>query len=341
MKEPKYIKLYACCIPVKGYSRSTICDVQKGQYKLIPNTMFEIITLHNNKTIEEIKKTYTNSYDKIIDEYIEFLLKNELAFLTDEPELFPKIDLNWESTSIISNAIIDIDSISNHDFHVVFSSLDDLNCKAVQLRFFSVISIIELEKILEHSKTGKLRTIELLLSYNDSIDSSEIEKMCKKYQRISEVVIHSSPFNSTANILENIGGVFLTFLSEKILANSHCGQIHPSNFNTNIQMFTESQKHNTCLNGKISIDINGDIKNCPSMSKTYGKLDNIKLKDVVEKPEFKDLWFINKEQVEVCKDCEFRHICTDCRAYIQDADNIYSKPIKCGYNPYINKWEDS
>ncbi|MDR2057516.1 MAG: hypothetical protein LBP83_04405, partial [Dysgonamonadaceae bacterium] len=39
-----------------------------------------------------------------------------------------------------------------------------------------------------------------------------------------------------------------------------------------------------------------------------------------------------------CKDCEFRYICTDCRAYLQDSNDIYSQPAKCNYNPYIAKW---
>jgi len=42
----------------------------------------------------------------------------------------------------------------------------------------------------------------------------------------------------------------------------------------------------------------------------------------------------------VCQDCEFRHICTDCRAFIKDSNNIYSQPAKCGYNPYIAKWQN-
>ncbi len=37
---------------------------------------------------------------------------------------------------------------------------------------------------------------------------------------------------------------------------------------------------------------------------------------------------------------EFRYICTDCRAYTENPEDIYSKPLKCGYNSYTNKWEE-
>ncbi|HLT42986.1 MAG TPA: hypothetical protein VKZ95_09805, partial [Sphingobacteriaceae bacterium] len=43
--------------------------------------------------------------------------------------------------------------------------------------------------------------------------------------------------------------------------------------------------------------------------------------------------------VDVCKDCEFRYICQDCRAYLKNSDDLYSKPLKCTYNPYEGVWE--
>jgi hypothetical protein len=57
-------------------------------------------------------------------------------------------------------------------------------------------------------------------------------------------------------------------------------------------------------------------------------------KEALEKPGFK------KDQIEVCKDCEFRYICTGCRAYLEDPEDIHSKPLKCGYNPYTCEWEE-
>ena len=32
-------------------------------------------------------------------------------------------------------------------------------------------------------------------------------------------------------------------------------------------------------------------------------------------------------------------MCTDCRVFIKDPENIYSQPAKCTYNPYIAKWQ--
>jgi SPASM domain peptide maturase of grasp-with-spasm system len=130
----------------------------------------------------------------------------------------------------------------------------------------------------------------------------------------------------------------ILLLKEDIISEKMCGNISTSYFSINLETFTEAQKHNTCLNRKISIDVNGEIKNCPSMTKSYGNIKDTTLVQALEKEGFKDVWYIHKDQIEVCKDCEFRYICTDCRAYIQDPNNIYSKPAKCSYNPYTATW---
>lgn len=70
----KYFKLFANCIPVRGYSNSIICDLQKGKYIPIPNELYDILLLCNsNLNISEIKKKYPKKDDKI---GIELFLKN-------------------------------------------------------------------------------------------------------------------------------------------------------------------------------------------------------------------------------------------------------------------------
>ncbi len=75
------------------------------------------------------------------------------------------------------------------------------------------------------------------------------------------------------------------------------------------------------------------------MQKSYGNITNTNIEDIIKLKEFKYLWSISKAQIDVCKDCEYRFMCTDCRAYIKNSNDLYSQPLKCNYNPYIAKWE--
>jgi SPASM domain peptide maturase of grasp-with-spasm system len=74
------------------------------------------------------------------------------------------------------------------------------------------------------------------------------------------------------------------------------------------------------------------------MNDSFGNIKDTTLEEALNHSDFKKYWNINKDQITTCKDCEFRHICTDCRAYIEEPDDQYSKPLKCGYNPYTNEW---
>ena len=73
------------------------------------------------------------------------------------------------------------------------------------------------------------------------------------------------------------------------------------------------------------------------MDKSFGNIRTDKLIDILNIKAFKKVWNINKDKIEVCRDCEFRYICTDCRAIRENKSDIYSKPLNCSYNPYTNE----
>ena len=76
------------------------------------------------------------------------------------------------------------------------------------------------------------------------------------------------------------------------------------------------------------------------MTRSFGNIRDTSLSEALAHPDFKKYWNIKKDDITKCKDCEFRYICTDCRAYIDDSEDIYSAPLKCGYDPYTGVWED-
>lgn len=48
---------------------------------------------------------------------------------------------------------------------------------------------------------------------------------------------------------------------------------------------------------------------------------------------------LNKDKIEICKDCEFRYTCFDCRPNTLNGE-FFEKPWYCTYNPYTGKWAD-
>ena len=328
--------LFACCIPVRGARRSVICDLQRQSWHFIPNGLYEILTERRGMTEARIKDFYGHEYDREIDGYFAFLSRHELGFFTAEPERFPPLALDFQTPSRITNAIVDVDAASEHDYAAIFRQLDDLGCRAVEVRCFSPLRLAEIGALLAPARTGRLRSIDLVVAHAAELDGPELAELVAADTRLNSVTIHSAP----APREETMGrAVQVSWLVQAIDSPSCCGQVHPRLFTTNIDSFSEARRFNSCLNRKVAVDARGEIRNCPSLPRSYGNVRDTSLHAAVAQRDFAALWAINKDQIEVCKDCEFRYVCTDCRAYLTDAEDRYSKPAKCGYNPYTAEWD--
>lgn len=331
------LKLFNDCIPVKGASRGTICDIQRNELKFVPNSLCDMLIKHDGKSLDELIEIYGAENKETIQEYIDFLIENDFAFWCKNPEFFPPLNLEWNTPSIITNGIIDVDKNSSFDFKNIFEQYNELGCEYIQIRFFNKVDLLSIQKKLRYTALSRIRSIELLIPFSNKNKSKDYNALINSCPRINRIIVHSSP--KTDQILtypvDSLADVIL--IPDKINSHLHCGVISPGFFEVNREMYRESIHHNSCLNRKISIDINGNIKNCPSLSKSYGNINSTTLKEALLNEGFKSYWSVNKDQIDTCKDCEFRYVCTDCRAFL---DSPYSKPKKCNYNPYSMKWEN-
>ncbi|MBS1775206.1 MAG: grasp-with-spasm system SPASM domain peptide maturase [Bacteroidetes bacterium] len=245
---------------------------------------------------------------------------------------------NWDTPAIITNAIIEFDT-KNISVNMLSVNLLIKSCltRHIEFRFLNKIDTVSITHIL-----GEINQLELfsycLVFCNGVEDVESFLMQLQSHYKMFRTIVYNA--NSEQVIETGKGGWGNIFLLKESFTVTGCGQISPIYFCNNIEHITESQQHNTCLNRKIAIDAEGNIKNCPSMTKSYGNIKDTKLIEVVNNPEFQKLWYIHKDKISVCRDCEFRHICTDCRAYLENPEDIYSKPLKCGYNPYTGEWEE-
>ncbi|QXU43164.1 grasp-with-spasm system SPASM domain peptide maturase [Pedobacter sp. D749] len=336
----KYLILYSTCTVVKGFLRSAIYDLEKQEFHYIPNGFGELITVFKTKCYDEVLMDFSKDEKAIILEYKDFIISNDLGFFTEHPELFPDLELSYEPTTYITNAILDRNQFSNYNLFNVITELDALSCQDLQLRFYSIIDIEELEDILKHIHLTEMKSVEVYLKYN-SEKTKDLTKLINRWPKIKLLLVHSSPSNKVVHINKNNfytsnQGNFM-YTSENIESEQHCGMILKSYFSIGIETYSESLLFNSCLNKKISLDVLGNIKNCPTLQASYGKAGETPLIEVLNNDEFLSYSQIKKDQISICQDCEHRHICTDCRAFVSD---IFAKPAKCSYDPYTAKWND-
>ena len=99
----------------------------------------------------------------------------------------------------------------------------------------------------------------------------------------------------------------------------------------------------TCWNGKVAITPSGDVIPCVfARDLVVGNVLESSLKAILDSRKLKDLWHITLDDVEVCKDCEYRYACFDCRALPYTiSENLLAKVHGCTYNPYTGEWKKS
>ena len=327
-----YFKLFPNCVITKGYEKSIIVDLQRFSYTIIENELVALLIHLKSICIESFQK---NNEKEIFELFINLLydLKvKELGFFTNIPNQFPELKLEWDAPSEITNAVIELNNKNCNILPKILIQLNLLRCRDIQIRFDDKLDLIKFSNFLNVIENSQIKNIEIICKYNSELRQKDLLIFLNNNYRIVKMLLFSSPEN------KKISHLFYTTLNLAEL--TFCGETSKDTFTPNISFYTESNNFNSCLNRKISINAAGDIKNCLFCSESYGNIQEINLKEAIEKSGFRGSWTITKDQIDVCMDCEFRYICTDCRCFIKNEEDIYSQPSKCNYNPYIAKWRD-
>jgi SPASM domain peptide maturase of grasp-with-spasm system len=326
----RYFSVFASCLPVRGANRSVIMDIQRGSYIYIPNSLHDFLPHFKERKLSDLLNEFKDDAETI-ENYVEYLLSYEVGFFTDNPEHFPAIDMEFNHPMEILDAIIEL-SHENIDYlETVFKELSLLGCQNLELRSFDALSLIQLGYVITLSKNTRLRNIAIITKYNYEISKTDWTKLITDNEVISHLIIHSSARDKETEVKG------FQYVERQINNSNSCG-CNINSFSTiNLMFTTESMHFNNCLHRKVSIDLQGNIVNCLNLkSDIQGNIKTHTLSEIIRRHEFQKLWGINKDRINTCRDCEYRYMCSDCRAHIND---VYDKPKHCNYNPYSNTYE--
>lgn len=336
-----FLIIFEHCIPVKGSKYCVIQDNQRGKIVRIPSLLYEFMLQANRQPMEEIQAWPV--YREHLNEFIEFLIKEEYAFFTDTPERFRTVESGFEYPEMINNIIIDYSPRYEHQFDQIVQDIGELGCKHLQLRFFDNFTYIFLYSALNKLLSTRLISIEVILKFQPGIHVEMINSIVEEFPLVRKFQVFNVE-ESYLKILRETGARFYNgtlFRKENIHNEKSCGVIGEHTFSINLYSFALSQNYNNCLYKKIAVDTQGNIKNCPSASTILGNVKEDSIASVVrENLKIRDLWSITKESVKGCNTCEYRYACSDCRVYLETPEDIYSKPLKCGYDPDKGSWEE-
>lgn len=338
--KPEVFVLHPSCLAVAGHAAGLICDLRRSQYVQVPKTLVEVLQDHPQPTWQELLDDYAD--EEILKSYFEFLVAQEYGFWTSTPECYPAMKVDWDHPALITNAIIDYGTGSKHDYRSLIRQLDALGCEQLELRFFTPIEKAALDEILRETNATDFLGVQLLLQAEGVPSPDWLAMLCEQYPRVNTIILSGAAEEGMSLVGKkgqpHQGLSHLISTTQVLGSDTHCGVVHPEYFSVNATAAREALSHNSCLNRKLGIDEKGYIRNCPSMPQQFGHHKEVKLAEAIAQQEFQSVWGITKDQVAVCQDCEFRYICTDCRAHRVDEGNPLAKPAGCSYDPYTVTW---
>lgn len=111
-------------------------------------------------------------------------------------------------------------------------------------------------------------------------------------------------------------------------------------FSANREDYEHNRQWNPCWAGKLTITNNGDIIPCVmGRTEVVGNVKEQSLREILESPKLKSLWGLTKDQIEICKDCEYRYVCGDCRPLAIARGGLHGSMPRCTYDPYKGYWK--
>jgi len=316
----KRIAIHSHIVMTKGFSKSILLDHRNSTWFDINHETHDIIC-ECQTSIDDCLNKRSIIDKKFIIEYIDVLILNNIFFLVDEKIIFESFE-SRNKLSDFDQLILVIGENSTFDINKALYEINNysFNCILIDLDGVAIPDI------------NSIKNVYLILR-------SDFKKFIFSHLEFASTIFSEIHFYNSPNEEVLMVNYCKIIYYQNGNANVTCGQISEYWFNVDSNVYS-NRKYNSCLQGKVTIDAEGNIKNCPSMKESYGNIKDTTLAEAIEKPGFKKYWDINKDKIHVCKDCEFRYICTDCRAYIEDPEDILSKPLKCGYNPYTGEWSE-
>ena len=268
----------------------------------------------------------------------------QLQFIGGEPFL------NTDLLSLITSA-----KEIGYEMIEVFTNATLLTDEEIDFLFDNQISVAVSVYGDSHNIHDKITQVQK--SFNKTV--SNLRKVVKKgiTVRVSIIAmnINENHIDQTIKYLkEDVGATNIKVDTVRPCGNGKSGDLVPGGLvqknkireplfpNCNFEKFRVAKHGHNCFSKKLCVCANGNVLPCVMERKIIlGNVFESSLQQIFQAEKAKYVRSLNKDKVEVCKDCEYRYCCFDCRPKAQGAsfnNNLYAKPADCLYDPYSGEW---
>ncbi len=330
----KFIKRSEDCILVKGYKKSIVYDLRREDYTILSQSQSKWFEEIDKKPIEAVNQLI--SKNKVYEDFVKDLFEQEFIFNCTKEELdyFPPLQKKWFHPSEINNILLFRSKKSNDGIFKVLDELEQLGLQHVQIFLEDQLDFDQVKKLIIRFSEIAIKSIEIFSTEDISEDFINNADNFIETQLITLTITNSKKFGLVKKSRKHPFNIL--FLKNPFKELFEKKAPDPNYFTVDIRLYMESQFHNTFFNKKLIIDSEDTILDHVN-GNSFGKLKKGVLMNLLQSPEFKKLWNVKKDDISVCKDCEYRHMCVDSRKPIH-VKGEWKFDTMCNYDPYSGKW---
>ncbi|MEE9363879.1 MAG: hypothetical protein V3U92_14860 [Cellulophaga sp.] len=311
-------------IPIKGYNRSIIYDLTRKDYHFIPNSVYK--NLYSSNLIE-IKEEEAKSFL----EFEEIIFKASIEDL----KLFPELTIKYKTPYHIVSLIIHSDSLLGYN-----GQMQGINVESISIIFNNLKEGFKVSKDVEKLLLDvDADSIDIYLTDSDLSWSDQNLNFLKDKKEIFNLFVFATS-EEHQDVKDFLRKCLVELNRIDTDYRSYTTDVYPSKFAVNKDLFIESKNRNAYYNKKIYIDQKGNISNGMFTEKVliFSKLNSFD--EILNNILLTSRWTIVKDEIPICKNCEFRNMCIDSRELkYSKLNDIWFYKNECRYNPFISKWE--
>lgn len=310
-----FFKLFSCSKVVRGKDVGAVYLLNRARIERIP---LEVCDLIDELQIYPIKFVQSNYSGDLVEQWVQYLWKNNVGHLTEEPICFCESPTDYAVPSIIQRAQIEFSSKSNYSVAAIADKLDDLLCKHLEVRICGNSDFEMLNSFFKCFKSTCIRSINVYIeSYPKDLIRQDIPQIFRDNPKISFInVFNAREKKFIQQDIYTLTGTMDSLIGKKWDLTKTL---------INFSFFTESLSFNTFYNKKVAIDKDGLIKNDLSLQESFGNVRELNIEEVVLDPFFSRYWKINVDCIENIKDSELRYAIYPAREIEKKGDKYFIK----------------
>lgn len=322
----EHLRLHAYVHFVPGEPNGALYNLRSGRVRTVPPVFEAVLSAFSSYPLTTVLADFFGGDEALLQQYVDFLVGGDWAFLTSWPERFPPADDSWEIPFALSTAIV------AHDFHEPYALaplLEELSlagCRHLELQLHNYPFGEEAAEVW-HEMGRMLRRCEfrrgtLVLGEDQGakmVCPEGIDRLLMNWPLFGTVVLlgqnerQDTSLNGRTYHLRRV-------TSLKAYAESTWQQRPDAHF-IGPSYFREALSANPFFNRRLAVDRTGSFRNdlLYGGQETYGKVGARSVAEVLADGEFLARWKAGPDTITNVKGNPLRYCLRYDRALVRSS----------------------